>query len=46
MGSVKRRGHSCHFMSALARALAGSGAGKGTVDELKRALDEMRNEDA
>ncbi len=25
--------------------LAGSGAGKGTVDELKRALDEMRNED-
>ncbi len=26
--------------------LAGSGAGKGTVDELKRMLDQMRNEDA
>ena len=26
--------------------LAGSGAGKGNVDELKEALDEMRDEDA
>jgi AbrB family looped-hinge helix DNA binding protein len=26
--------------------LAGSGAGKGNVEELKRMLDEMRNEDA
>jgi AbrB family looped-hinge helix DNA binding protein len=26
--------------------LAGSGAGKGNVDELKRMLDEMRDEDA
>jgi AbrB family looped-hinge helix DNA binding protein len=26
--------------------LAGSGAGKGTVDELKRMLDQMRDEDA
>ncbi len=26
--------------------LAGSGAGKGNVDELKRMLDQMRNEDA
>ena len=26
--------------------LAGSGAGKGNVDELKRALDHMRDEDA
>jgi antitoxin PrlF len=26
--------------------LAGSGAGKGNVEELKRILDEMRNEDA
>ena len=26
--------------------LAGSGAGKGNVEELKRMLDQMRNEDA
>lgn len=26
--------------------LAGSGAGKGNVDDLKRMLDQMRNEDA
>ncbi len=26
--------------------LAGSGAGKGNVDEIKKALDEMRNQDA